>query len=279
MALHLILHRRHAAVAAAPVALSAVLLAGCGSSAAQTPYQLVSNTSAKTSATNAKIALTGSVAAGAQSFPINGAGAFDFAQHRGVINLTVPQAGTIESRIIGSTIYEKLPPQLTSQTGGKQWLKIDLDALSKSMGGNGQLGSLSQSGDPTQVLKYLRGSSDAVKTVGPETVRGVKTTHYTAQADLQKAVQQGAFGQSTVDTFKKQFGTTTFPVDVWIDKQGRADRTSYSLKPLSGVGSFTFTQEMYDFGKADVGALTPPPADQTQDVSELAKKAAGTAGG
>jgi len=82
-------------------------------------------------------------------------------------------------------------------------------------------------------------------------------------------VQHGAFGQSTADAFAKQFGTGTFPVDVWIDKQGRADRTSYSLKPLSGIGSFTFTQELYDFGNAGVGELTPPPAAQTQDIGQL----------
>jgi len=265
--------RRLAALpVAVPVALSAVLLTGCGSSGtAQTPEQLVSAVSAKTSASNAKVALTSSVAAAGRTVPINGMGAFDFAAHRGTILIALAQGGTRELRLIGGVIFEKLPPQLASQAGGKQWLKIDLNALSTSAGGR-QLGSLSQSSDPSQVLKYLQGSSGAVSTVGKEDVRGTPSTHYRTQVELAKAVQHGAFDQSTADAFVKQFGTGTFPVDVWIDKQGRADRTSYSLKPLSGVGSFTFTQELYDFGNAGVGELTSPPIDQTQDISQLVNR-------
>lgn len=271
------MHRR---LAAFPLALWAVLVAGCGSSSpAATPSQAVAATSAKTSASNAKVTLTGSVAAAGRSLPINGVGAFDFAQHRGTVNLSAGRGGAIENRIIGSVIYEKLPARLTARTGGKQWLKIDLNDAANARGGSGQLGSLSQSSDPTQVLKYLRGAGGPVTTVGTEDVRGTKTTHYRTQVDLQKAVQQGAFAKGAVDTFTKQFGASTFPVDVWIDGQGRAARTRYSLKPLSGVGSFTFTQELYDFGKANVGAVPAPPADQTADISQLAKAAAGTRGG
>ena len=267
------MRRRLAALpVAVPVALSAVLLTGCGSSGtAQTPEQLVSAVSAKTSATNAKVALSSSVAAGGRTVPINGMGAFDFAAHRGAILVALAQGGTRELRLIGGVIFEKLPPQLASQAGGKQWLKIDLNALSTSAGGR-QLGSLSQSSDPSQVLKYLQGSSAAVSTVGKEDVRGTPSTHYRTQVELAKAVKRGAFGQSTADAFIKQFGTGTFSVDVWIDKQGRADRTSYSLKPLSGVGSFTFTQELYDFGNAGIGELTSPPAAQTQDISQLVNR-------
>ncbi len=265
--------RRLAALpVAVPLVLLAVLLTGCGSSGtASTPEQLVSAVSAKTSASNAKVALSSSVAAAGRTVPINGTGAFDFAARRGTITIALAQGGTRELRLIGDVIYEKLPQQLATQTGGKQWLKIDLNALSTSAGGR-QLGSLSQSSDPSQVLKYLQGSSAAVSTVGKEDVRGTPSTHYRTQVELAKAVKRGAFGQSTADAFVKQFGTGTFPVDVWIDKQGRAGRTSYSLKPLSGVGSFTFTQELYDFGNAGVGELTSPPIGQTQDISQLVNR-------
>jgi len=272
-------HRGRAeALSASTCALSVVVLVGCGSSGtARTPVQLVAATYARTTATNAKVALVGSVAAAGQSFPLNGTGAFDFAQRLGTIDLTVPQSGTISSRIIGAVTYEKLPPQLARRAGGKPWLKIDPAALARSSGG--QFGSLSQSADPTQVLKYLQGASGPVTTVGKENVRGTPTTHYRTQVDVRKAAQQGAFSGAAASSFSKQFGTSTFPLEVWIDKQGRASRTSYSLKPVSGVGSFAFTQELYDFGKADVGTLTAPPADQTTDISRLVGNAPRTAGG
>lgn len=277
------LSRRYIAV---PALLSAVVLAGCGSSgssgssaATQTPYQIIAASAKKTTTTNARLLLNGSVSAAGQSFPLKGTGAYDFVNHRGTISLSVPQAGTIESRIIGTTIYEKLPANLSAQSGRKPWLKVDLNAVSKSMGGSGQLGTLSQSSDPTQVLKYLQGSSQSgITTVGKETVKAGPATHYKAQIDIQKAVQQGAFGQATADTFKKEFGTTAFPIDVWIDDEGRAVKTSYSLKAPTGAGSFTFAQELYDFGKADVGTLVAPPADQTQDISKLAGTATGATG-
>jgi len=295
------LRRRRLAVA--PVALSVVVLAACGSggstgtsstsssaasSSASSPssssakaesaFQLVSDTSAKTATSNARLAITGTLSAAGQTEPLSGDGAYDFVNHRGTINLTLPQVGAIETRILGSTIYEKLPAQLSGALGGKPWIKIDLAEVSKSLGGSGQLGNVSQGSDPAQVLKYLKGSSQSVTRVGEEQVRGAHTTHYRAQVDLQRAVQQGAFGQATADSFKKQFGTTAFPVDVWIDDKGRTSRTSYSMKAVT-AGSFSFTQELYDFGKADVSGVTAPPADQTRDISSLTKAAAGTTTG
>ncbi len=162
-----------------------------------------------------------------------------------------------------------------SRTRGKQWLKIDLGQGSAA---GAQLGSLRRSADPTQVLSYLRGVGEPVSAVGTETVRGAKTTHYRGQVDLGRAAQQGAVDQPTVAGFTRQFGSSRFPVDVWVDGQGRAGRTSYMLKPVSGAGSFTFTQEMYDFGGAGVKALPAPPADQVLDINQLAT-AAGTPSG
>jgi len=264
---------RRRRLAAAPVALSAVVLAACGSggstgtsstsssSAASSPssssasspssrsasaesaFQLVSDTSSKTATSNARLAITGTLSAAGQTEPLSGDGAYDFVNHRGTINLMLPHVGAIETRVLGGTIYEKLPAQLSGALGGKPWIKIDLAEVSKSLGGSGQLGNVSQGSDPAQVLKYLKGSSQSVTRVGEEQVRGAHTTHYRAQVDLQRAVQQGAFGQATADSFKKQFGTTAFPVDVWIDDQGRASRTSYSMKAVT-AGSFSFTQEL-----------------------------------
>jgi len=299
---------RRRRLAAAPVALSAVVLAACGSggstgtsstsssSAASSPssssasspssrsasaesaFQLVSHASSKTATSNARLAITGTLSAAGQTEPLSGDGAYDFVNHRGTINLMLPHVGAIETRVLAGTIYEKLPAQLSGALGGKPWIKIDLAEVSKSLGGSGQLGNVSQGSDPAQVLKYLKGSSQSVTRVGEEQVRGAHTTHYRAQVDLQRAVQQGAFGQATADSFKKQFGTTAFPVDVWIDDQGRASRTSYSMKAVT-AGSFSFTQELYDFGKADVSGVTAPPADQTRDISSLTKAAARTTTG
>lgn len=287
MALH---HR----VTAAPIVLSAAVLAGCGSSGSssasgpsatggspsaagtptQTPYQIVAASTSKTASSNADVAIDGTIKAAAQTLPLKGMGVVDFQSKRAALTLTLPQVGELEVRTIGTTIYERLPAQLTRGAGGKPWLKIDLAEVAKATGGNAQqLSQLGQSSDPAQSLKYLSAASDSVTTVGKEPVRGVASTHYKLTVDLAKSAQKSGLGQSAITSFKKLYGTTTFPMDVWIDAQGRATRVAYSL--TTSAVSVAFNEEIYNFGKADISTATTPPAAQTQDISSLAGKAAG----
>ncbi len=96
----------------------------------------------------------------------------------------------------------------------------------------------------TQALEYLRSIADEVTEVGAETVRGADTTHFRATAHL---TQLGAPPEDD-----------RFPVEVWVDKDGRTRRYRYQL-----VGSEeTFVWEFFDFGvKVD---LEPPPPGQVK---------------
>src|SRR5439155_19818933 len=129
-------------------------------------------------------------------------------------------------------------PLLTQQIpGGKDWIKLDLQKLSKAQGFNlGSLAQLSQS-DPTQALQYLRAASSDVQTVGKEQVRGVETTHYKLKVDLEKVPDtappdQRADVRASIQNLITQTGTRFIPTEVWIDGNGlvRRERIAYTSK-------------------------------------------------
>jgi hypothetical protein len=209
---------------------------------------------------------------------IQGDGAIDFTNRRAALTFTV--AGqTVKTILAGATIYEDVP-QLSALTGGKSWLKLDLNALGQLAGVSG-LGSLSQGSynDPWQGLQYLRGASGPIITVGHEPVRGVQTTHYRLTVSLAGAAAGlPAPQRATIQQIIDQFGIVSMPVDAWIDSSGLVRRVDEAFdysnaKPLPNLPagsmpkSAEITLEFYGFGTpvaADV-----PPADQVADLGQI----------
>jgi hypothetical protein len=97
-------------------------------------------------------------------------------------------------------------------------------------------------------------------------LRGVKTTQYHADVDLQKAVKQKGtvIDPAKFQRFVARLGTKTLPVDVWIDDAGIVHQVQTEMK-LGGTTT-TIRVELYDFGK--VQPPTPPPSDQVTDVTD-----------
>ena len=124
-----------------------------------------------------------------------------------------------------------------------------------------------------QMLKAVGGD---VKKVGEEEVRGVDTTHYSATVDFDKfpaavPASERAAVKKSIDNLVKLTGQRRIPVDVWVDDDKVVRRVGQTMKTkVPGAGSMQMKMiiEYYDFGtKVDVKA---PPADQVQDISELA---------
>ena len=112
--------------------------------------------------------------------------------------------------------------------------------------------------------------------VGTEDVRGSATTHYRAVVDLNKAADQSPTARDAIKSTVKLLGSSSMPVDVWVDAQGRVRRMKYvvdlskskvTASTASVPGSVTFTLELFDFG-VPVQAVVPP-ADQVVDLSAL----------
>ncbi len=261
------------------------LLAACGGGSTSTdPLTLVSSAGVKTSsAKTAKVSeditiVPGTATSSSAPSSVHGDGAIDFASHSAALTTTV-LGQQVEAVIVNGVLFEKIP-QLAQAMGGKAWVKLDFNALGKIAGING-LGALAQSGpsDPAQFLAYWKGVGGTVTAVGKATIRGVETTEYHANIDLNKAA--GASTNPAVKTALQQaaaaLGVSVLPADVWIDAQGRIRRQhqnfDYSHATIGTIPnaalpkSTDVTVDYYDFG-AHV-TIAPPPADQVTDAASF----------
>ena len=282
-------------------AIIALLVAGVASALVRndkspsTPLAMVQASADTTAgAKTAQVSATVKGASGALASGISVDGGFDFGNRRASLEVDPSKFGltgvgkieAIADYSSGFVMYMKFPPQLSSQLGGKPWVKFDLSALLKQAGVDVDLGALTQgqSNDPTSGLQLLRGA-DSVVTVGTEDIRDTQTTHYRLVVDLEKAIANApASERDALTKMANLYTVKTFPVDVWLDAQGRVSRFQQTTDPSTfhlpaglstqnnpfTAGPITVTYELYDFGsEVDVSI---PPADQVTDLNQLLQK-------
>jgi hypothetical protein len=275
--------RRQAAVGAA-IGLLGLLAAACGGGGTPATVALVRDAPKKTTdarSSRMEVVIERPGEQGGQAAPIKISGEADYQAHRGHMLIDLSQFGLpgppIDAVFDNATVYEKFPSALgAALPPGKSWVKVDLATAGQSIGVDASGLSQSQAGDPSQTLDYLRGASDNITRVGTEDVRGTQTTHYRAVVDLNKAAAQSPTARDAIKSTVKLLGSSTQPVDVWVDTDGRVRRMKYTVDlskskvPTSAAGvpgSVAFTLELFDFG-VPVQAQLPPP-DQVVDLSTL----------
>ena len=251
------------------------------------PLSTVANAAEATNnAGGFKLAIDGSFSVpGGRSLPLKGTGELDPRARRGHLSFTEagPLAlgggqGGIEQVFEGDVIYMKMP-QVTQQLGGKkQWIKVDVQQAGRALGVDpaqfGQLGG----NDPRKVLDQVRAIGGEVEEVGSETVRGAKTTHYKAEVDLRKYPERlpekdREQARVAVEKLIDQTGSSTYPMDLWIDDEDllRRVRISYEFQipGQADDAKFLMNMEFFDFG-APID-IKPPPASDVTDLAELAR--------
>ncbi|MFC1415553.1 hypothetical protein [Streptacidiphilus cavernicola] len=228
---------------------------------------------------SARLTLDETVQGGGKSYTVKGTGSTELSSG-GNGQLALDADGeSIQLRVVGTVLYELLPPAARSAVpGGKPWVRIDTAKASA-----GSYGTVSAP-DVSQSLGYLQYAQD-VTTVGTETVDGTSTTHYRLQAALPKA-GTGMLGVSL---------PTSIPIDVWVDAQqhireerlvltvsasgsgsSAASGSSGSASPSATAATQSVTSTT-DLRMSDFGApvtVTPPPAAQTADLTAAAASAA-----
>lgn len=216
-----------------------------------------------------------------RSMTMAGHGVTDFAKKRSRLQMG-PSKGPakVEVRTVNGQVYQKLPAQMRKQSGSsKPWISFDMNAMTKKTVG-ASMGQLTQNTpkDPSAQLGYLRGVSDkGMHKVGTETVHGAKTTRYKADIDWDKALPNA---KKAAQRLKKATGSSTMPVNVWLDKKGRVAQMKFTQKVdqqaaggggkagKAGPMTMDITQSMSDYGTPV--HVTAPPKDQTIDAASLA---------
>jgi hypothetical protein len=260
----------------------ALAVAGCGGGGSALSFDPAASAATTAQAKSAKVAFDTSVAGDGQTLHMTGLGEVDFQNHAASMTFDVgdllrgsglPASANERWTILtqGLVLYMHAPTLAQQLPGGKQWLKLDVEAVAKSRKVDlGQFRQLTQS-DPTQMLAYLRAASGKIEKVGAEKVRGVDTTHYRAEVDLDRVADQApaslrkAF-RASIQSLERGLGTHTIPVDVWVDGDDLVRRLEEHL-PVSGNGKIDFAIDFYDFGTPV--SITPPPAAQTLDLGKV----------
>lgn len=184
-----------------------------------------------------------------------------------------PAKGTMEMIFISPAMYMRSPLFDGELPAGKAWMKIDLRRAMKGAGINVTMVSR----DPTEVLGYLRAESGKVTRVGRESVRGVDTTHYRATADLTKAP---GLDRRSADRIVQLGGARKVPIEAWIDRRNMVRRMRIVMTTKAPAGSpaagekMTIDQTIELFAFGPKPRVTPPPAREVFDASDIAARAA-----
>jgi hypothetical protein len=286
--------RGRATVFAAVLAVVAAALtaSGCGSSSVSNAIDPVAQAATVSNSApgfrlNMAMQITSPVLP--QAITGHGAGAFSPAARLGQLSFTMQlPKGTgaafgssgfaFQEVVEGQTVYLKLPAALTAKLPGhKPWLKVDLAQVGKAAGLTG-LGSLLNnptSGNPAQLLQYLRATSGGVTKVGTAQIQGLGTTQYRASIELDKypnlvAPARRAAARQAVQQLEAMTKLRSIPMDVWIDRQHLVRQLSMAFAeqlPTGGALQVSLTMQLSHYGPQP--APTLPPADQVGDFSAL----------
>ncbi|GAA4234048.1 hypothetical protein GCM10022254_37990 [Actinomadura meridiana] len=163
-------------------------------------------------------------------------------------------------------LYAKVPRLAKFVSGGKPWLKIDVNQMAQRSGFDVQ-SLLQQVGkvNPAEQTKMFTGSKDARK-VGTEKVDGVTTVHYTGTVTVQDALNRlDPQTREKVGTWlPKDRAHSKINFDVWTDGDNLPRKLVSKSTDAQGDGG-TVTVLYSDYGKSF--KVNPPPSDQVGTLS------------
>jgi hypothetical protein len=227
----------------------------------------------------------------AENATITGTGQADLAGKAFTMSMNVPTGGSLKMLETGGVAYIQVPPSARGQVPGhKAWLSVNLDKLASQAMLGKSFSQLASAGNdnPTQALSQLAAVSSGVPKVGTATVAGVPTTEYRAEENLNKLASQAkAKGRAkeaqAIRQQEKKLGTSTLPVEVWVDAHHLVRQIRYQAPVPStstgGSGHGTVTMTMTFTSFSTPVNVTPPPASQVADItSQVLRQARASSG-
>jgi hypothetical protein len=209
---------------------------------------------------------------GSQPIPMRGQMVFnDEDRSRTVLTMSPPGSGkTVQMNMIseGTTVY-MASPRFGSLPDGAKWIGLDLDFALE-----GETESLAPAQpDAKGELELLEASSDDIRRLGKEDVRGVPTTHY--RVTIPVADQAERIRNVGADELAERFEEDGSPAEVeaWIDAKGlvRRMRIVQAAPQLTGgITTTKFQMEFFDFGIDP--QIDPPDSSEVFDATSLTEE-------
>jgi hypothetical protein len=171
-------------------------------------------------------------------------------------------------------LYLRIPFYSDHLPASKPWLRIDYGRTLRQRGI--AVNSLTLDQDPGQYLEFLRGATGKVQKLGEQTVGSVQTTHYRGALYILGFPQALSGARRTAaehlaDRIVQLTKTSTFPTDLWIDKDGRVRRMTFDYvvaqSDTNPAVDYKLTLEYSEFGQDKPVEL--PPADEISLPSQL----------
>lgn len=179
-------------------------------------------------------------------------------------------SSSMEARYLPDAFYVNMGPGVASHLNGKHWVKYTFDDLASLAGGSGSLLKDSlKDNSPTKSVDTALASPDT-KSVGTETVRGVRATHYTGTVDLQQMTGRDipnltSEEQSQLRDSLTKSGVTSETIDLWVSQGNLPVKAVVTADTKAGL--MKVTTYYSDFGTPL--KVQAPPAFDTADVSDL----------
>jgi hypothetical protein len=282
-------------LASAAVLLCVVvaIATGCGSSAEKVTLGDIEQAAFKTEGVGtARVEFTGEVTFNhdhAQRFAFKGHGLTDFRTESAKFNAvyTFPNAlqeaikqefgGPWKANFVvdgreGIVLYMRLPYLDGQLPGGKTWLKADIVEIGKRYGLDLDRLKETRRSDPGLILAYLK-SAVGVRKVGTDLVRREVATHYSTIVDAETIVEEAPKDQQrAMRKYLNLMGIKTYPVDLWVDRDGVVRKVGVKLEYKLPTGEYVqmkLSEEYYDFGVE--ANIEPPPAKRVLDVTPRSK--------
>jgi hypothetical protein len=234
----------------AAVAMSAALFGSCGFAEKrdqadrirEAPDLLAKVGTAKTEFTVglkvvASSANSGGISGGAVP-PVVVAGDLDYAAHRASAYLALPgQEATEPVQLIdGTVLYQRrlAPVGSSPSRSQRDWRRIDLAALYNDRERYSRAAVGANFVGPTTLLDLVRGAlTGSVEVDGEEEIRGVATTRYRLNVDLEKAFEDAPEELRESFAASREIGGMSrlvHPGRIWLDDDGLPRRVELRLR-------------------------------------------------
>ena len=161
----------------------------------------------------------------------------------------------VEVVTVGGTSYAKIPP--AANDSGKPWVAVDADSSNTIAESLATTVSVSDVTTSLSVVSGLVRSATDVREIGSDRAGGVDATRYTMKLNPQKGT-----GNSTLDGLLKTLGSSSIPVDLWLDGSDRPVKFTLHIALGSTALPVTVAISRFDAPLS----ITAPPASEVSST-------------
>jgi hypothetical protein len=278
------------AYAAVTLFAALVIATGCGSAKEVVKLETITNAAAKTEEVGtARISFQGSVTFNhdhEQRYEFKGRGVVDWTTGSAEFSAVYKYPNALQEFIKaqfggpatadfvldqreGIVLYVRFPFLKKQMPKGKSWLKADIVEIGKAYGLDLDRLKETRRTNPEHMLDYLE-SAVGVRRIGTDLVRREVTTHYSTVVKAETIVEQSPKDQQkAMRKYLRLMGVKTYPVDIWVDRDGVVRKLAIELEYKLPDGDYVkmkASEEYFDFG-VEVN-IKPPPPKSVIDVTK-----------